>query len=66
MSDEQPIPSTAVTYEESLVLRDYQTFLTRHKLERKLLCARCGQPADPGTGQTGWKCACRLLVWRLM
>ena len=66
MSDETPLPATTVTPEDYLVLQDYQQFLTRHGLARKLLCGRCGQPADPGTGQIGWKCACRLLVWRLM
>jgi hypothetical protein len=60
-----PLPVTTLAPDEVATLLDYQLFLKRHGLERKLYCADCEQPADPGDGQTGWKCACRLLVWRL-
>ena len=61
-----PLQATTVTPDEHQVLVDYQSFLTRYSLQRTLLCKTCGHKAEAGTGQTGWACQCRLLVWRLM
>jgi hypothetical protein len=61
-----PLAVVTLTPEERETLTEYQAFLTAKGLTRKLLCRQCGEPAEPGTGQLGWACACRLLVWRPM
>jgi len=61
---EQPLPVTQVAPEDVATLADYQVFLKAHGLERVLRCNECGQIAEPGTGQVGWNCGCRILAWR--
>lgn len=58
------LPFIPVTDEERAVLWDYQRFLAAHRLDRHLICTRCGHKADPGTGDVGFACQCRVLVWR--
>ena len=59
------LPSTPLTDEEVIVMLEYSAFLKANGLERQLLCTHCGNPAELGTGETGWKCDCRVLVWRM-
>ncbi len=66
MSEIETLPAIPVTADEVTILADYQAFLTRHGLYRTLVCQQCGQQAECGTGQTGWRCPCRILVWRIM
>lgn len=61
----QTLPVTQVTPEEVVTLADYQLFLQAHGLTRTLYCARCQRMAEPGDGQLGWKCDCRMLMWRV-
>ena len=60
------LPTVALTPEEIVTMADYQLVLQRLGLDRVLVCRSCGKVAEPGTGQVGWACACRMLVWRTM
>ena len=62
--NEQPLTSVPLSDEEVRVMLEYSAFLKVNGLERQLLCVHCGNPAELGTGETGWKCDCRILVWR--
>ena len=61
----QPLRAVHLTAEEVATLAAYQVFLREHKLERVLVCTACGDKAEPGTGQVGFKCGCRILVWNV-
>lgn len=61
---EQPLAVVELTPEEVLTMLEYSAFLRGHGLTRALTCTNCGESADLGNGETGWKCGCRILVWR--
>ena len=62
---EPMLTSVPLTPEEVRVMLEYSAWLKANGLERQLLCSACGNPAELGTGDMGWKCDCRILVWRL-
>lgn len=62
--NEPPIPTITVTPEEAVTLVEYQAFLRQQGFDRTLWCRECGERAEPGTGELGWACKCRVLTWR--
>lgn len=65
MSEIETLPAIPVTADEVATLADYQAFLKRYTLSRTLVCTECGEQAEPGTGEMGWNCGCRIFAWRM-